>query len=78
MYEPKIDDEVQSLEPFEAFEWLLDRFKSYMRNEIIWVDVRSIFLNAELLKSKFHDINTPSEDTKNDGSDPNPIVHIEP
>lgn len=48
---PVIDADVLSMTPHEAYEWLLANFKRYMRNEIIWIDVRSIFATADAWKT---------------------------
>ena len=49
--EPVIDKNVLSMTGDEAFAWLLNNFRRYMHNEIIWIDVRSLFVTADAWKT---------------------------
>lgn len=49
--EPIINKDVLPMTGDEAFAWLLHNFKRYMHNEIIWIDVRSLFVTADAWKT---------------------------
>jgi hypothetical protein len=41
--------------PLEAYYWLYDTFRAYMRNEVIWTHIRDAFVQAEALKVSFEE-----------------------
>lgn len=46
-----IDEKVLSMTEFEVFEWFLENFVKYTRNEINWIEVRSILDTASAWKT---------------------------
>jgi len=39
--------------PIEAFDWLLERFRRYSRNQLTWRDARQMLGEAETLKEHY-------------------------
>ena len=40
-------------DPIAAFDWLITEFRRYTRNEINWVEVREVLVEAEALREHY-------------------------